>query len=218
LAFYDKKDYASGINEFEAALKLDPGNEQLCGIIEATKKAAQAAARAAVFLKEEAVDWAKVIGIDVNDVDQIIADNTKAGRPNPDNAEVKRLLSGVYYIRGLLCLSRNEYDEAIGDFDMAISCEPDYVHAYNKRGGAHQDNGNYDQAIEDFKAVLRHKPNDASAEKRLGAVYSDRGFMYDRNGKYDQTVQDYKMALKLDPDNATYRQLLETAEKDRSRA
>jgi hypothetical protein len=46
MEFYEDRDYCPALVNWEAALKLDPSNEQLRGIIEDTKKAAQAKAEA----------------------------------------------------------------------------------------------------------------------------------------------------------------------------
>jgi tetratricopeptide (TPR) repeat protein len=214
MAFFDKKDYASTIEEFEAALEIDPDKEEtLRGPLESVKQLAQVAAEYAAMREEEALARAMAFGFDVDDVDEVIEDNTKAYRANPNDAAVKELLVQVHYIRGLLYQSRNELDEAIGDFDMAISYDPDYLSAYNRRGEAHKAKGNYDQAIEDYKMVLRGKTKPYDIEERLGGVYCDRGYANQRNGNYEQAAMNYKMALKFNPDNSDYRELLEKAEK-----
>jgi cytochrome c-type biogenesis protein CcmH/NrfG len=44
--FYEDRDYGPALTNWEAALKLDPDNEQLRSIIEDTRKAALAKAQA----------------------------------------------------------------------------------------------------------------------------------------------------------------------------
>jgi protein O-mannosyl-transferase len=83
--------------------------------------------------------------------------------------------------------------EAIYHYNEAILLQPDYAHAYNKRGGLYVRLGQYQLAIKDYNEAIRLKPDDASA-------YNNRGITYDRLGQYQLAIKDYNEAIRIKPD------------------
>ncbi|MDR2110166.1 MAG: tetratricopeptide repeat protein [Spirochaetaceae bacterium] len=52
----------------------------------------------------------------------------------------------------------NRYDQAIKDFDMALSLNPSFMEVYYNRGVMYAKKRNFSQAIEDFNRVLSLDP------------------------------------------------------------
>jgi len=90
------------------------------------------------------------------------------------------------------------YDQAIADFNYALSLDPNNAVIYIERGSAYSVKGELDQAIADSNQAIRLNPNYARA-------YNDRGFAYYRKKDYDRAIKDYDEAIRLDLDdpNAT---------------
>ena len=69
----------------------------------------------------------------------------------------------VYFHRGNARYDKQNYDQAIRDFDKAIELRSDYAAAYNNRGSAYYAKGDYDRAIADW--------NKGTQLQKLPAVY-----------------------------------------------
>lgn len=89
------------------------------------------------------------------------------------------------------------YDEALQDFDMAITHDHNYAIAYVNRGSVCVKLARYDDALEDYTHALALDPTDALA-------YLQRGQVYAHIGKYHAAVADYTQAIKLEPTDATF--------------
>jgi len=215
IALFQQGKADAALENFEAALKLQPDNTDICQMVEMakmhinqTEKARQAMRQASA---NEAVHRASILGIAVTDVDHAIADFTQALKLNPNDDSAKNKLANAYYIRGLTFESKGEETRALEDYNEAINNNPHYPLAFNKRGWANLATGNYDQAIKDFEKVIEFNPDDANAKQNLAKAYSTCGIEYDRKGDYARAAANFEMVLKLEPDNNTVRELLELA-------
>ena len=87
------------------------------------------------------------------------------------------------------------YTDAIIDYDLLIRLKPDYVEAYNDRGGAKVNLGRYSEAISDFNQIIRFAPNDAESYAKIGycLVKTD-----DKN-KLKEAIDLIDKGLKLNP-------------------
>ena len=90
------------------------------------------------------------------DLDQTIADFTKAIDLNPGHA-------AAYSWRGLVYNEKGDPDRAIDDFNQAIDLDPGHAAAYSGRGSAYYAKGNPDKAITDFTRAIELDPNIAEA-------------------------------------------------------
>ena len=117
--------------------------------------------------------------------------------------------------------------KAIEYLNEAIRLRPDFMVAYDYRGGAYADLGLYQQAIKDFNQVIRLKPDRYIAYLSRGSAYSDlklykqaikdydkairlkpdefvayssRGFVYMEMGLYQQAIKDFNQVIRLKPD------------------
>ena len=109
----------------------------------------------------------------------------------PNNAE-------IWSNRGNARASQNRLQEAIADYNEAISRAPDAPDPYLNRGAARENAGDFAGAIADYNRVLELDPNDAAA-------YNNRGNAEAGLGQWETAVQDYAQAEILAPDFAIAR-------------
>jgi len=205
----------SAIENYEAALRIQPDNADLQRIVEMLKMQNEILAKEDQASVNEAEHRAKILGITVTDVDKAIAEFTEALKRNPNDDSVKNSLASAYYIRGLTFTAKREHTRAVEDYSEAIKNQPDYPLAFNKRGWANLEIKNYDQAIKDFEKAIQFNPDDAQKKQNLARAYMERGIAYDRKGDYDHAIPDFEMVLKFEPDNSTARELIEMAKAEK---
>jgi len=70
---------------------------------------------------------------------------------------------------------KEDFDQALVDFDAYISLVPDNVDGYYKRAIAHYAKKDLDRALSDLNSALQIKPNDAAVRLKRGQVYDDLG-------------------------------------------
>ncbi|MCX5695986.1 MAG: tetratricopeptide repeat protein [Candidatus Omnitrophica bacterium] len=134
-----------------------------------------------------------------------------------------------YHNRGFAYQAEEKYDQAIADYNKALSIDSAVAETYYNRGNAYRGIKKYDQAIADFDKAIQldhfHAAaygGRASAWNSLGdtekaiadfnsalkiepnnlKVYNDRGNIYAQQGKYEQAIADYTQALRIDPHDA----------------
>ena len=135
----------------------------------------------------------------------------------------------AYNGRGLVYLSKEEFDKAIDDFSKEIELNPRSALAYSGRSAVYRALEEYDKAIDDSKKAIRLNPDDASAYHMLGfayffnndfnnaitslneaihlnpdyaTAYLHRGLAYREKGNFEKTIADLDEAIKLDTVNA----------------
>lgn len=141
----------------------------------------------------------------------------KEGRHFPD----------VYFTRGEEFRRKGQLDQAMEDYNTAISINPKYGAAYINRGIIFMERGQYDRAIEDFTTLMALEPNSVDSHINLGnafykkgetdralreydtaifkkpgyyTTYVNRGIVYKENGKIIKAIEDFSVALSLKPD------------------
>lgn len=100
--------------------------------------------------------------------------------------------SKAYNNRGNIYLSRNEYDNAITDYNRALELNQNYAKVFNNRGNAYRRKKEYGKAVSDYNRALELDPNCEEA-------YNNRGNVYLIKEEYDKALADYNKALSLDP-------------------
>jgi lipoprotein NlpI len=98
--------------------------------------------------------------------------------------------------RGLAYSNKAHHDQAIQDFDKAISLKRDTPEAFNNRGLAYEQKGDFDRAIQDYDQAIRLHPSYASAFNNRGLIYAER------KGDHDRAIQDFGEAIRLRADYA----------------
>lgn len=95
-----------------------------------------------------------------------------------------------YLVLGHQAYQRQEYEEAIVNYDKAIRWNPKDANPYFWRGHARVNIQQYQDAIDDFDEVIR-------IENNVVSVYQIRGYANSCLGLYNDAKQDYQKGLKL---------------------
>ncbi len=104
-------------------------------------------------------------------MDEAIADFTKAVSLNPDYAP-------AYNNRGNVYLDMNKTEDAFKDFDRAVSISPDFGPAYSNRANANQKLKKLDAAEKDFRKAIELMPGSAVPLNGRGKIASSTGQYY----------------------------------------
>jgi len=107
--------------------------------------------------------------------------------------------------KGNSLLNSQKYEEAINEYNIAISCIPDNAIFYANRGFAYQKMNKHESAINDLNEAIKYNPKYTKAHLRLGTSYL--------------AINDYKSAskiisdgLSIEPGNNTLIQLQQEIE------
>jgi tetratricopeptide (TPR) repeat protein len=102
--------------------------------------------------------------------------------------------AGTYVNRGIIKLRRQEYAEAIKDFDIAIRYEPALAETYVNRGAANIGMKNFTQSVTDLNKAIElgvQEPEKA---------YYNRALAYEWLDNPKAAYFDYQKAMELAPD------------------
>lgn len=111
------------------------------------------------------------------------------------NVPYTQLSASEYRERADLAYQRQEYTEAIADYDMAIHLDPDDPQAYFNRGLVRMElQGQHEDALADFDKVIDLNPNNADA-------YNNRGGVKIILERHDEALADYDEAIRLNPEH-----------------
>ena len=94
--------------------------------------------------------------VDLERLQEVIADCTEAIRLTPDNAR-------LYLERAAARSTLDCYEEALADYDRAIQFDPYNVAAYLGRSRAKSELGRHEEAISDYDQAVHLDPDAASA-------------------------------------------------------
>lgn len=97
-----------------------------------------------------------------------------------------------YILMGKLDLSKENFSEAIQNFNVAIIAKPNDFEAYFLRGIAKYSLNDFTGAVDDFSRTLEIHPLYVRA-------YHYRGVANDRLSNYADAMDDFKKAINLDP-------------------
>jgi len=211
--FFQEGKIAQALENFKAALKLQPDNADIRQMIEMMKKQIDLVSSKRQAAANEAKERASILESKkgITNIDKAIVEYTQTLELNPNDDSVKNILADAYYIRGLTFDSKGEYARAFEDYNEAIKNRPDYPLAIKRRGYASSEVGEYDLAIKDFEKMIQFEPEDAQWKKRLATAYRERGIAYGDKGDYTRAATDLEMCLMLNPDDSTAREFLKMA-------
>ena len=105
------------------------------------------------------------------------------------------ILAKTLTIRGLIYLSKREYDLAITDWTKAIELDPDDAVAYLNLGVVYAGKRDFEAAIADYNKAIDLAPENASA-------YNNRGVAYAGKRDFEAAIADYNKAIDLAPEDA----------------
>lgn len=90
--------------------------------------------------------------------------------------------------RAFLRMQNGQWENAMTDFEQALSADPDNINAYIGRAELRLREGDYTRAIEDFNEAISR---DAGQSK----LYYKRGFAHHKKGALPMAISDYSEAL-----------------------
>ena len=98
----------------------------------------------------------------------------------------------AYFNCGVTYCTIQDFNRAIGEYDAAISLNPQYAEAYNDRGNIKIHLGQYEEALKDCDEAVRLNPQDAAAYHNRGSakIYLDQ---------HEEALKDYSEAIRLNP-------------------
>jgi tetratricopeptide (TPR) repeat protein len=99
--------------------------------------------------------------------------------------------------QGKQLLQDKQYDQAIGQFDQAITEDPGQYYAYFGKGYAYANGGRPDLAVGFANKALELKPDDAGSFFVRGQAEADLN-------QKDAAIADMSQAITLDPKKAKY--------------
>ena len=94
---------------------------------------------------------------------------------------------------GLSSLNRGKPEEALEDFNRAISIDPNHMDGYLGRANALNTLGRYEESLKDYARVIEINPEIANA-------YVNRAIAYSHLKEYKKAIADYEKGLELDPE------------------
>jgi len=195
------------LENFEAALKLQPDSNETKQLIENTRMRMEFELKKTQALFNEIKHRLGFIGItnidntEISDVEKVISVSIDSYKNNPNDETVIMQLSDAYYIHGLMCMLKKDNINAIKDFSEAFRINPDFVLALNKRATLNREMKNFEQAINDYKEVITLNPDNDQTKVNLASVYMQRGVSFFDKKEYTYAISDFEIALKYNPDN-----------------
>lgn len=96
-----------------------------------------------------------------------------------------------YFKEGVDHFNSKRYDEAIQDFDKAISEDNNYKEAYFFRGRCYYFQKKYKEAVEEFNIAIE-------IDKEFKESYFLRGICYYNQRKYEEAVKEFNKAIEID--------------------
>jgi tetratricopeptide (TPR) repeat protein len=94
---------------------------------------------------------------------------------------------------GLSNLNRGKPEEALEDFNRAISIDPNHTDGYLGRANTLNTLGRYEESLKDYARVIEINPEIANA-------YVNRAIAYSHLKEYEKAIADYERAFELDPE------------------
>ncbi len=128
-------------------------------------------------------------------------------------AAEKKAKSVKHIDAGVDLQSRQLYDQALDEYNLALQLDPSNASIMVNLGTAYQAKGDFASAIAKYQQALQIDPNNNSAKQGLQTAsaqnqdkqlkdISSAGDDSFKQGKYDDALQKYKQLLDLNPKNA----------------
>lgn len=95
--------------------------------------------------------------------------------------------------RGLEYMKQNRYEQAITEFNNALTHDNLWFPAYYNRAISYANSRQYKEALNDFNYILANYPDHADS-------YFNRAIVYENLGIYPKAIKDYSETIKLRPD------------------
>jgi len=120
----------------------------------------------------------------LNQLDDALAQFTKALELNPHYFQ-------AYANRSQVFISKGQFDLAMKDLDEAIRLNPDFAISYMTKGDAHRLNRQWKEALQNYNKAL-------VLDEDMVQVYINRAITYINTGRLDLAVTDLDQAILID--------------------
>lgn len=110
----------------------------------------------------------------------------------------------LWHLRGMAQRRLDNLDDAISDFNRAISLSLDYPYSYYERGAAYDAKRDALKAIEDETRAIKLAGDDPAADKffqERGTAYMRLGSRLNDDGLWDKAKRDFDEAIRRNPKN-----------------
>ena len=114
----------------------------------------------------------------------------EAALNQPTKKQDTRHLAILAYTLATDEYNAGKYKEAIGHYNLAIECAPNYVDAYINKCKTEIELEKYDDALKDLNKAIGINPQSCEA-------YMYRGTMYMGNKDYKKAIADYSKAIEF---------------------
>ncbi len=103
----------------------------------------------------------------------------------------------AYINRGVVFKQMRQFENAIADYDTAISLDPRSSYAYDDRGIVFEEMGRFGQAIGDYGKAISLDPANSEA-------YNNMGVAFGNTGRFGMALANFNRAIVLNPDSAVF--------------
>jgi len=197
-------DYIKAVDEYRAALKLQPYNVSFIRALNRVLPKSQVqryVEKAKEFVLKD--DWAKAVWA-----------YEEALSREPNNPKIRYALSEARKMlslkedmeRGIVYFENQRYEDAIKLFAKVIYFKRDYIPAYVYLARCYEHKHFYEKAVDYYTRALKFAPYDkeirtalsiARRKVRIYKLYKE-GREYENQGKYDLAIANYEEALRLE--------------------
>jgi tetratricopeptide (TPR) repeat protein len=188
---------AGAVQQFEAALRLSPGDVEIrdnlgvtlehMGRITEAIQHYETALRLKPSFPEAHCNLGNAL-LRTGKIAEAIGQYEEALRLRPDFAEVRYNLGGALDQAGRTA-------EAIRQYEAALRLNPDHAEAHNNFGNLLRRLGRTSEARQQYEAALRAQPDLARAHHNLAVIFEE-------SGRLPEAIRQYEAALQAQPDLA----------------
>lgn len=106
-----------------------------------------------------------------------------------------------HWEKGVAYANNGRWDEAIQEYQAALSLSPDNAAIHYNLGVAYLTKGLCEKAVPEFETALRLFPDFPEARSGLGNAHYDLADEYNKRGQLQDAIREYQAAISIDPDN-----------------
>jgi tetratricopeptide (TPR) repeat protein len=116
----------------------------------------------------------------------------RAFEQRPGAPHTRRNLLIARHQYGVSLDQQGRYDDAIRQYEAALTLDPDYLDLYRSLGQTYRRSGRREQAAAAYLEILRREPTDAWAQEAIVALYVDAGNEAVRKGDIAAALAEFE--------------------------
>jgi tetratricopeptide (TPR) repeat protein len=121
-----------------------------------------------------------------------------------DDYDTDTVLEMYHYTNGTFMELNGYLDDAIREYQDAISFNPQEGFYHYNLGVALLNNGQYNEAFKELSEALKLNPDDLEAKCALADVHSELGRNLGLEGRTEEAVAEFREAIAIDPGYPEY--------------